>query len=183
MEIMERLVKIKIFIILTLVIFINGITQAQHQIDKDVTFSLKGENGFAKLNPFLANINFDNSDLAFTDFDNCENVSGMFKFQVTPKGKIASIDVDGNLPSELVEAIKKRILLTENKWIFSEAVIKKDNNIEFYYPIYIQKSKKCNFKIHESYDLLKKLFKKHEVLSIDSDIYYIEPMLVYATIE
>ena len=82
----------------------------------------------------------------------------------------------------MVEAIKERILLTENKWIFSEAVIKKNNNIEFYYPIYIQKSKKCNFKIHESHDLIIKLFKKYSVLSFDNNIYFIEPLIWYAAI-
>lgn len=78
--IMELTAQIKKIPILLLTIFSINITNAQHQIDKDVTFNLKGEKGFVKLNRFLDFINFDNPE-------KCENFSGMFKFQVTPKRK------------------------------------------------------------------------------------------------
>ncbi len=172
---MELPAQIKKILILLLTIFSINITTAQHQIDKDVTFSLKGEKGFVKLNSFLGYIDYN-------DIDNCDNASGMFKFQVTSKGKIASIEIEGNLPSGLIEAVKQRILLIQDKWIFSDAIKEKDKNIQFYYPVYIQQSEKCNFKIHESYDLIIKLFKKYSVLSIDNDTYFIEPLVWHAKI-
>ena len=169
---MELPAQIKIFIILALIICNTGITNAQHQIDKDVTFSLKGEKGFINLNKYLALITFEDIELGY-----CLKTSGIIKFQLNPKGKIVSIDVEGNLPTVLVEAVKKRILLTEDKWIFSETAIKKGKNIEFYYPVYfsIDLKDKCDSDFHESFSILKKIFRKHSVLSIDNDIYIIEP--------
>lgn len=178
MENMELPAQIKTFFILILITFSIITSNAQHQIDKDVTFSQKGKKSFVKLNPFLAKYKID-----FQNFENCANSSGVVKFQVTPKGKIASIDVEGNLPSVLIDSVKVRILLTENKWIFSDAILEKNKNIVFYYPLYIQQTAKCNYRIHESYDLLMKLFKKQSVLLVDNDLYIIEPLLWHATIK
>ena len=172
---MELNAQIKIFIIIILAMFNISITNAQHQIDKDVTFSLKGEKNFAKLNPFLSYINFE-------PHESCENKSGIIKFKVTPEGKIASINVEGNLPPLLVEKTKERIMLTEKKWIFSSSFTKRDKIIEFYYPIYLEQSEECKFKIHESYDLIIKLFKKHSIITIDDDTYFIEPMVWHSSI-
>ena len=157
----ERLAQIKIFIILTLVIFITGGTNAQHQIDKDVTFSVKGEKSFIKLNKYLALITFDDRYLG-----HCLKTSGIFKFEVSPEGKIASIDVEGNLPSLLVNTIKERIYLTEDKWIFSDNILKKNKNIVFYYPVYfsIDLEDNCDSDFHESFEILKKLFEKQSVI-------------------
>jgi hypothetical protein len=174
---MELPVQIRKIFILALTLFSASIITAQHQIDKDVTFSYKGKTGYARLNSFLAFCKFDQKDS-----ENCLTTSGIVKFQITPKGKIASIDTEGNLPADLIQAVKERIKLTENSWIFSDAIIKKNKNIEFYYPIYIELSKKCNYKIHESNNLLNKLFEKQSVIQVKDDIYIIEPLVWFAEI-
>lgn len=178
MEIMELPVQIRTILTIMFTLFITNCTIAQHQIDKDVTFSQKGEKSFVKLNPFLANFRID-----YQNLENCANSSGVVKFQVTPKGKIASIDVEGNLPSVLIDSVKVRILLIKSKWVFSDAILEKKKNIVFYYPLYIQQSEKCNYKIHESYNLLKRFFENEKVVRIKDEIYYIEPIVWYATIK
>jgi hypothetical protein len=170
MEIMERSVQIRIILIFILFLFFSGHSIAQHQIDEDVTFSYKGKKNYAKLNPFLGYYEFDHNKL-----EKCMTASGIIKFQITPKGKIASINTYGNLPKELIEAVKERIMLTENCWIFSKNISNK--NIEFYYPIYlyINRQDKCNIETHESMMLLNMLFEKQEVVRVKENTYMIKP--------
>lgn len=172
MEIMERLVQIRTLFVIVFTFFIISNISAQHQIDKDVTFSYKGKNSYARLNSFLGNYKFDMKDLG-----NCMTASGIIRFQITPKGKIASINTDGNLPNVLIEAVKERIYLTENSWVFSKSALKKNKNIEFYYPIYlsIDLEDKCDIPIHESQILLKILFENEKVLHVKDEIYYLAP--------
>lgn len=174
---MKLNVQIRTILTILLALFITNYTTAQHQIDKDVTFSLKGKNNYAVLNSFLGNFKLDEIVV-----ENCTTTFGIIKFQITPKGKIGSISIEGNLPDTLIKAVKERIYLTENSWNFSDSILKKNKNIQFYYPIYIELPAKCNFKIHESYNLLKRFFENQKVLRIKDEIYYIEPMVWYAAI-
>lgn len=87
------------------------------------------------------------------------------------------------MPSVLIDSVKVRILLIKSKWVFSDAILEKKKNIVFYYPLYIQQSEKCNYKIHESYNLLKRFFENEKVVRIKDEIYYIEPIVWYATIK
>ncbi|KAF2517202.1 hypothetical protein [Flavobacterium foetidum] len=173
---MELNAQIRIIVIL-LFAFIRNYTAAQHKIDKDVTFSFKGKNNYAVLNSFLGNFKLD--EIISED---CTSISGIIKFQITPNGKIGPIIVEGNLPETLIKAVEARISLTENNWVFSESIIKNNKNIQFYYPIYIELPSKCNFKIHESYYLLKQLFENQKVLRIKDGVYYIEPLVWYAAV-
>jgi hypothetical protein len=172
MEIMERLVPIRIIFIIVVTLFTANCITAQHQIDKDVTFSFKGKNNYVPLNTFLAYYKFDKKGLP-----QCMTASGIFKFQVTPKGKIASIDTEGNLPEDLIKLINERIMLTEDHWVFSDRVVKSGKNIEFYYPFYFDITivQGCILRTHESYDLLRELCGNQKVLHVRDEIYYISP--------
>ncbi|MET0945879.1 MAG: hypothetical protein ABWY22_10750 [Flavobacterium sp.] len=169
---MERRVTIKIILTIAITLFIANCSTAQHQIDKDITFSFKGKNNYVPLNTFLSYYKFDKEDLP-----KCMAASGLFKFQVTPKGKIASIDTEGNLPEDLIKLIKERIMLTEDHWVFSDSILKAGKNIEFYYPFYLEINMllDCETNIHESLDLLIKLFRDQKVLHAEGTVYFIAP--------
>lgn len=174
MEIMELLVQIRTKILLSIIttFLVSSCIMAQHQIDKNITFNFKGKNNYVSLNTFLGNSNFDCESLG-----NCMSASGIIIFQVNPMGKIISVNSKGNLPNGLIEAIKKRIYLTEDCWVFNDEVKKKNKNIEFYYPIYvsIDLKDKCDIPQHESAELLQILFKNKKVLHIRDEIYFIAP--------
>ncbi|MFH6991785.1 hypothetical protein [Flavobacterium sp. FlaQc-48] len=74
-------------------------------------------------------------------------------------------------------------MLTEDHWVFSDSIFTTGKNIEFYYPVYIELPDKCNFKIHESYDLLERLFENQKVLRVKNEIYYIQPVVWHAEIK
>ncbi|MFH6991783.1 hypothetical protein [Flavobacterium sp. FlaQc-48] len=172
MEIMERLAHIKIIFTIVVTLLVANCSSAQHQIDKDITFSFKGKNNYVPLNTFLAYYKFDHEDLP-----KCMTASGVFKFQVTPIGKIASIDVEGDLPEDLIKLIKERIMLTEEHWVFSDSILKSGKNIEFYYPFYMEISllEDCKTNVHESQGLLIKLFSDQKILHVRDEIYFIAP--------
>ncbi|MGQ7944180.1 hypothetical protein [Flavobacterium sp. WC2509] len=169
---MKRNMLIKIIFTIVITLFITNCITAQHQIDKDVTFSFKGKNNYIPLNTFLAYYKLDKENLS-----KCMAASGILKFQVTPKGKIASINTEGNLPEDLVKLIKERIMLTEDHWVFSYSILKSGKNIEFYYPFYLSINLKtdCKIKVHESYNLLSDLCGAQKVLHIRNEIYFIAP--------
>jgi hypothetical protein len=175
---MGLIVQIRILLAVLLTLSFTNYATAQHRIDKDVTFSLKGKNNYAVLNSFLGGFKLD--EMALED---CTSVFGIVKFQITPDGKIGPINIEGNLPNNLIEAVKERIYLTANNWVFSESLLKRNSNIQFYYPVYVELPAKCNYKIHESYNFIKQLFEKEKVLRIKDEVYYIEPMVWYATVK
>ena len=65
--------QIRIILIL-LFSFITNYTEAQHKIDKDVTFSFKGKNNYAVLNSFLGNFKLDEITA-----EDCTSTSGIIK--------------------------------------------------------------------------------------------------------
>jgi hypothetical protein len=172
---MERIVNNKLNLILIFFFLtINSIT-AQHQISKDITFIGKVGDKFFNLGPFLTYFKYGNPEL-------CENRSGVVKFEVSPKGGIISVTVEGNLPTDLVEGIKTRILLTENNWVLRDYLAEKGKNITFYMPVYLTQSQKCKFKVHETYNVMKSFFLKFSILPIDDNLYIMEPIYIPASI-
>ncbi|MGQ7944181.1 hypothetical protein [Flavobacterium sp. WC2509] len=165
---MKKHLTIRIIIAL----FITNCITAQHKIDNDIAFSFKGKNNYIPLNTFLAYYKFDKENLS-----KCIAASGIIKFQVTPKSKIASINTEGNLPDDLIKLIKERIMLTEDHWVFSDSILKSGKNIEFYYPFYMEINMliDCKISTNESFNLLIEMFGDQKVLHIRDKIYYIAP--------
>lgn len=163
----------KIVFLQVLMFFVANIIFAQQKIDEGVFFIGKQNNSYVSLNKFLTNYEIDN----IKDIGKCSVASNVFKFEVTPKGKVVSLDIQGDLPIIFEEKIKERILLLEDLWSLSDVVKGEDKNLIFYYPVYmsINLEDECNVRDHESFGWLTKVFDKEKVLFAKDKNYMIRP--------
>jgi len=173
---MVHLVINRKIILLLLLLFLSIKTIAQQKIDKNVSFSYieKGKTTYMNLDNFISRYSFD--DITIKDI-NCLSGSGIFIFEVSPQSKIISIKVEGNLPIEIVEAIKKRILLTENYWSFNNHKKKRKENMKFFFPYYftVDFTIDCHSDYNESLKWIQEILDGQKIKAMGNNRFLITP--------